>query len=148
MYDNGDTNVHKAQVVGILRPKEGKEYSPVQPGVAYMQELTALMREEAEGSEIATAQKEWDYNPLTGAEYDSNSGMSDIMNSLLGGSTIVMTERVVSQMIGVCSTPSLISIYASDFDNKDLVLKDLDAWNDTHENKEQVKYTEIGRAHV
>ncbi len=142
MYDNGDTNVHKAQVVGILRPKEGKEYSPVQPGVAYTQELTALMREEAEGSEIATAQKEWDYNPLTGAEYDSNSGMSDIMNSLMGGSTTVMTERVVSQMIGVCSTPSLISIYASDFDNKDLVLKDLDAWNDTHENKEQVKYTD------
>ncbi|MDE5654196.1 MAG: ABC transporter ATP-binding protein/permease, partial [Clostridia bacterium] len=142
LYESGNKDVHKAQIVGILRPKEGKDYAPIQPGVAYTQELTELMREESKDSEIAAAQKEWNYNPLTGTDYDINSAYGDLMSSIMGGSSNVMTEKVVSQMIGVCSTPSSISIYASDFDNKDLVLKDLDAWNDSHETKQQVKYTD------
>ena len=29
MYNDGDSNVFKAQIVGIIRPKEGMEYSPL-----------------------------------------------------------------------------------------------------------------------
>ena len=142
LYDSGSKDVYKAEIVGILRPKEGKDYSPIQPGVAYTQELTSHLREVAKDSEIAKARKEWDYNPLTGTKYDASSGMADLMGSLMGGGTTALTEKVVSQMIGVCSTPNAISIYASDFDNKDIVLKDLDKWNNTHDSKAQVKYTD------
>ena len=47
-------------------------------------------------------------------------------------------------MIGICDTPNSISIYACDFDNKDLVLKDLDEWNNRYKTdvKKQVKYTD------
>ncbi|MDE5911126.1 MAG: ABC transporter ATP-binding protein/permease [Clostridia bacterium] len=152
MYNNGDPNVYKAEIVGIIRPKEGKEYSPIYPGVAYTQDLTALMRTDAVDSEIAKFRQEVDYNPLTGDKYDtssidfSNLDLNNIMNIINGAST-AMTEKVVAQMIGVSSTPSAISIYASDFDNKDLIIKDLDAWNNMHnENAEarkaQVKYTD------
>lgn len=149
LYESGDPNVYKAEVVGILRPKEGKDYAPIMPGIAYTQELTKLMRNDAADSEIAKFQKEVDYNPLTGKDYDtssfdlSNMDLNNIMGMLNGASTS-MTKKVVEQMIGVGSSPSAISIYASDFDNKNLVLKDLDYWNDTHksEAKAQVKYTD------
>ena len=148
MYESSDINVqknvHKAEIVGILRPKEGKDYAPLQPGVAYTQDLTALLKAEAENSEIAAAYRELDYNPLTGAEYDSNSGMADLWGSLMGGTSTSMTRTSVAQMIGISSTPNAISIYASDFDNKDLVLKDLDEWNNKYKNDtvKQVKYTD------
>ncbi len=47
-------------------------------------------------------------------------------------------------MLGVSSKPSAISIYASDFDNKNLIINDLNAWNDMHkkDSKAQVKYTD------
>jgi len=149
MYDNGDPNVYKAEIVGIIRPKEGKQYSPVYPGVAYTQDLTALMREDAVDSEVAKFQQEVDYNPLTGDKYDtssidfSNMDLNNIMNIINGAST-AMTEKVVTQMLGVSSKPSAISIYASDFDNKNLIINDLNAWNDMHkkDNKAQVKYTD------
>lgn len=149
MYDNGDPNVYKAEIVGIIRPKEGKQYSPVYPGVAYTQDLTALMREDAVDSEVAKFQQEVDYNPLTGDKYDtssidfSNMDLNNIMNIINGAST-AMTEKVVTQMLGVSSKPSAISIYASDFDNKNLIINDLNAWNYMHkkDNKAQVKYTD------
>ena len=149
MYDNGDPNVYKAEIVGIIRPKEGKQYSPVYPGVAYTQDLTALMREDAVDSEVAKFQQEVDYNPLTGDKYDtssidfSNMDLNNIMNIINGAST-AMTEKVVTQMLGGSSKPSAISIYASDFDNKNLIINDLNAWNDMHkkDSKAQVKYTD------
>lgn len=152
MFKNGDPNIYKAEIVGIIRPKEGKEYSPIYPGVAYTQELSALMRADAADSEVAKLQKEVDYNPLTGDKYDTSSidfanlDLNNIMNIINGAST-AMTKNVVAQMIGVSTTPSAISIYASDFDNKDLILSDLDAWNTMHNQnaearKAQVKYTD------
>ncbi|MDE6870092.1 MAG: ABC transporter ATP-binding protein, partial [Clostridia bacterium] len=109
MYNTGDPNVYKAEIVGIIRPKEGKEYSPIYPGVAYTQDLTALMRTDAVDSEIAKFRQEVDYNPLTGDKYDtssidfSNLDLNNIMNIINGAST-AMTEKVVAQMIGVSST--------------------------------------------
>ncbi len=149
MYNDGDSNVFKAQIVGIIRPKEGMEYSPLYPGVAYTQELSKLMRDTSAGSEISACQEQWDYNPLTGKEYDKSDLLSDfegmtdinnIMNILNGGNT-AMTRQVVSQMIGASSLPSGISIYASEFDNKDAIAKDLDAWNKAHPSN-VVKYTD------
>ncbi|MDE7190975.1 MAG: ABC transporter ATP-binding protein/permease [Clostridia bacterium] len=149
MYNDGNEDIYKAEVVGIIRPKEGKDYSPIYPGIAYTQELSELMRADAVDSEIAKFQQEVDYNPLTGEKYDtssidfSNLDLNNIMNIINGAST-AMTKKVVTQMIGVSSTPSAISIYASDFDNKDVILGDLDAWNNSHkqESKAQVKYSD------
>ena len=142
MYESGDKNILKAEIVGILRPKQGKDYTPIGSGVAFTQELTTLLRNAAQDSEIAIAQKEWEYNPLTGDVYDSDSGMSDLMGAFMGST--VLTEKVVAQMIGVSKTPSSINIYSSDFDSKDAVIKDLDKWNATYKNdtKKQVKYTD------
>lgn len=151
MYKNGDPNVYRANVVGIVRPKAGKEYSPIYPGIAYTQELSMLMRNDAVGSEIVEFQSQVDYNPLTGKKYEkssidlSNIDLNNIMNILNGGAT-AMTKEVVSQMIGSSHRPSSISIYASDFDNKNIITADLDAWNKKYsEDKDlgkQVKYTD------
>ena len=111
MFKRGDEDVHEAKIVGILRPKEGKDFAPMAPGVACTQELTQLLREEALDSAIAKSQKEWDYNPLTGKAYDTNSGLNDFINSIMGGGTTTsMTESVILQMIGLSNNPNSISI--------------------------------------
>ena len=149
-YENGSKDIYKAEVVGIIRPKEGKEYSPIYPGVAYTQELSNLMRSTAVDSEIAKCQAQWDYNPLTGKDYDTsgfsfdsiNMDMESIMNIINGGAT-AMTRPVVEKMIGVGKTPSAISIYASEFDDKTVITKDLDAWNKAQSDvKKEVQYTD------
>lgn len=150
-YENGSKDIYKAEIVGIIRPKEGKEYSPIYPGVAYTQKLTQLMRNTAVDSEIVKCMTEWDYNPLTGKDYDSsgfsidnisNINVDSIMNILNGGAT-AMTRPVVEKMIGVGKTPSAISIYASEFDDKGTITKDLDGWNKQQSDvKKQVQYTD------
>ena len=141
-----EQGAYRCKVVGILRPKEGKEYSPVMQGIAYTQQLTDLMRKDAKNSEIVKFQNSIDYNSLTGKEFDKSSfnldfsNIDNIMNIINGGST-AMTSKVVAQMIGASDIPSSISIYDRSFDNKAFVLDDLDAWNKTH-SKQEIKYTD------
>lgn len=142
-----ENGVYKLSIVGILRPKEGVEYTPLGTGIAYTQELTALMRKDAQNSEVVKFQREHtDYNVLTGEIFgnEGNSGNSDMpdnMMSIMMGGSAVKTYDTVMQSLGGSNIPTAISIYSSNFDNKEVIIKDLDAWNDTHKNN-QIKYTD------
>lgn len=143
-----EDGVYKLSVVGILRPKEDVEYTPVNPGIVYTQELTALMRKDARDSEIVNFQREHsDYNVLTGKEFDADDNMSSenmspdaMMNIMMGGNTVA-TYKTVMQSLGGSDIPTAISIFSSNFDNKEIVLDDLDAWNKEHKDN-QIKYTD------
>ena len=50
-------------------------------------------------------------------------------------------ETVVRSLGGDNSITS-VAIYATDFDGKERLLSYLDAWNDTHEQEEQIKYSD------
>ncbi len=56
------------------------------------------------------------------------------MNLILDGSSL--------RTIGAKNTVNAISIYTSSFDAKDKVVEYLNAWNDTHDKDEQVKFTD------
>ncbi|MDE6757743.1 MAG: ABC transporter ATP-binding protein/permease [Clostridia bacterium] len=140
-----EDGVYKISVVGILRPKEGSEYTPLETGIAYTQELTALLRGDAKDSEIVKFQKEHpEYNVLTGEDFDAgnNGEMSpdDMMNIMMGGST-VQTYKTVLQSLGGSDIPTAISIYSSNFENKEIIINDLKAWNNEHKDN-QIKYTD------
>ena len=141
-----EDGVYKISVVGILRPKEGSEYTPLGTGIAYTQALTALMRADAKDSEIVKFQKEHsDYNALTGETFvagGNNTEMSpdDMMNIIMGGNT-VPTYKSVLQSLGGSDIPTAISIFSSNFDNKEIIINDLKAWNSEHKDN-QIKYTD------
>ena len=48
----------------------------------------------------------------------------------------------MKRAIGAINTISTIGIYTENFPSKDSLLAYLDAWNDTHEEEKQVKYTD------
>ncbi|MDE5616154.1 MAG: FtsX-like permease family protein, partial [Clostridia bacterium] len=143
-----EDGVYKLSVVGILRPKEGSEYTPVNPGIVYTQELTELMRKDARDSEVVNFQREHsDYNVLTGKSFDADDDFSSgsmspdaMMNIMMGGNTVA-TYKTVMQSLGGSDIPTAISIYSSNFENKEVVISDLKAWNNEHKDN-QIKYTD------
>ena len=141
-----EDGVYKISVVGILRPKEGSEYTPLETGIAYTQELTALLRSDAKDSEIVKFQKEHpEYNALTGEDFGASGDSTemtpdDMMNIMMGGSA-VPTYKTVLQSLGGSDIPMAISIYSSNFENKEIIINDLKAWNAEHKDN-QIKYTD------
>ncbi|MDE5549400.1 MAG: FtsX-like permease family protein, partial [Clostridia bacterium] len=138
--------VYKLSVVGILRPKEGSEYTPLGTGIAYTQELTSLMRKDAHNSEIVKFQREHqDYNVLTGEKFavgDSNLNINpDDMMSIMMGGNAVATYKTILQSLGGSDIPTAINIYSSDFDSKEIIINALDSWNKEHSDN-QIKYTD------
>ena len=144
---NEEQGVYKLSIVGILRPKEGSEYTPLAAGIAYTQELTTLMRNDARDSEIVKFQREHsDYNALTGETFGAtggsgSSGMPDNMMDIMMGGNAVQTYDTIMQSLGGSDLPTAISIYSSNFDSKEIIIKDLDAWNNDHKTN-QIKYTD------
>lgn len=141
--------LREVSIVGILRQKETSAYAPMMAGVAYTQELTQVMLEESAQSEIVKFQKEHtDYSCLTGKEFTSGGiNMGDIddlqsLDSLLSLLTPSGNYNSVMQKLGGSNLPSMISFYASNFDGKDYILADLDAWNEEHKLDNEIKYVD------
>lgn len=140
-YDEmkGQEGMREVTLVGILRQRPDVSYAPLYAGVAYTQELTQEMIVESMNSEIVTYQKaNEDINALTGKEFTSTGTDFGDLTSLLTPSA---TYKSVIQSLGGSDLPSYIYIYANNFDGKDAILADLDAWNESHEDNE-IRYTD------
>ncbi|MDE6273764.1 MAG: ABC transporter permease, partial [Clostridiales bacterium] len=59
-----------------------------------------------------------------------------------GGLRINMDTEPVVRILGGSNVINSVNIYATDFDGKDALLAYLDAWNDTHEEADQITYTD------
>ncbi len=70
---------------------------------------------------------------MSGESVSEGSGMDGLY--FLYGDTAL-------RAVGGKDKVNSIEIYTDNFDNKDAVLAHLDAWNDTHETEQQVKYTD------
>lgn len=142
----GLEGMREVTIVGIMRQKESAAYAPMMAGVAYTQELTQEMLAESVDSEIVQFQKEnQEIDCLTGEKFGSSTSgglgdLSDINNimSLLSGAS---NYQSVLQKIGGSTVPCMISFYANNFDGKDYILADLDAWNTEH-TKSEIKYVD------
>lgn len=136
-------------IVGIMRQKETSAYAPMMAGVTYTQDLTKEILAESAESEIVKFQKEHsDYSCLTGEEFTSNGiNMGDVedlesLDGLLSLLTPSGNYSSVMQKIGGSNLPSMISFYASNFDGKDYILADLDAWNAEHKEDNEIRYVD------
>lgn len=141
--------MREISIVGILRQKETSAYAPMMAGVAYTQELTQEILAESAESEIVQFQKaNPEYSCLTGKKFTSGSNVDfddidnlESLDSLLSLLTPSGNYNSVMQSIGGSNLPSMISFYASNFDGKDYILADLDAWNEEHTDNE-IKYVD------
>lgn len=143
---NTTEGMREVTIVGIMRQKETSAYAPMMAGVAYTQELTQEMIAESKDSEVVKYQiANPKTNSLTGEEFPvSNVDIGDIedigsLENILSFLSASSTYNSVLQSLGGSDLPGTISFYASNFNGKDVILADLDAWNDTHKDN-QIKY--------
>lgn len=124
IYDSDDGT--KLTITGILRPKEDTSSSYLSPGIAYTTALTAAVVEDAQKSEIATAQKDSDKGVLLGTPFTDDKAKD---NALL--------------MLGADTTPTGINIYPKDYESKDKIKEYLDKYNDGKADVDQLIYTDM-----
>lgn len=132
VYDNSIT----LTVSGILRMKEDFPSYVASASLCYTDELLDEVIAANNESEIVKAQQASDVNVLTGMPFsDSTSNPS---SSSSAGMTI--TKDTVLGYLGADQTPYMIYLFPKDFEQKDELLKYLDAYNDDKEDDDKVIY--------
>ena len=132
VYDNSIT----LTVSGILRMKEDFPSYVSSASLCYTNELLDEVTAANNESEIVKAQQASDVNVLTGMPFsDSTSNPS---SSSSAGMTI--TKDTVLGYLGADQTPYMIYLFPKDFEQKDELLKYLDAYNDDKEDDDKVIY--------
>lgn len=117
------------KVVGIARGKEDKKaLTSDESLLSYTTDLVDYVIERNGNSKIVIAQKERDYNVLTGEKINVSKATKDELISYLGGESV----------------PMAIQLYPKNFNTKGKVLKYLDAYNNDKEEKNQILYTDLG----
>jgi putative ABC transport system permease protein len=132
LYNN--KNAIPLKISGIIRSKEGNDFSMLSEGIAYSDELAEYVIEQNKNSEIVLAQKDADYNVLTGEALDLESEEGKLVR-----------DNMLSYL-GANGIPYMINIYPTDFNNKDNVLSYLDAYNVGKETKDMIIYTDLASA--
>ena len=123
MYSSN--NAIDLKVVGIIRGKKDAGLAMLMPGFAYSDELSEIIIEDSMNSDIVKAQKEADFNVLTFEKIDET------------------TKEQLIAYLGGNSTPYMISIFPTSFDNKDFVVEYLDEYNEGKEVADQIVYTDL-----
>ncbi|UNC93931.1 ABC transporter ATP-binding protein/permease [Candidatus Contubernalis alkaliaceticus] len=133
-------------IVGIVRPGEDITLTILSQGIAYSDALSLFFIEDAQNSEIVKAQREADYNVLTGETFavSETTGMTRSMSGMFGSiSGKAATKEQVLSMLGADGTPSMITLYPTDFSAKERALDYLDAWNVDKVTDDMVVYTDL-----
>lgn len=144
-------------VVGILRPKEGKNYGSLYSGFYYTPALTSYMLEQSKDSEIVTYMQDLEEQEIksgsmngitsgvmyefeyvyegtrkTGTGFVGSQSMNSMLSSMmpgLGGGASISLYTLSLRNVGGNDLPNSISIYPKNFEIKKSVLAYLDAWN-------------------
>lgn len=139
-------------IVGIVRAGEDASMAALSEGIAYSDSLSKFFIENAKNSTIVKTQQQVDYNVLTGEAFASSitnantprnpmEGMRSISGSNITGNSV--TKEQILSSLGADETPSMITLYPSNFENKEKVLDYLDAWNVDKTSEDMVVYTDM-----
>ena len=118
-------------ITGIVRVKESNDFSILSEGIAYSDELAEYVINDNQSSKIVIAQKEADYNVLTGEAFD-----------MANDDDIAIKSNILS-FLGADGLPYLINIYTKDFNSKTAVLDYLDAYNDGRKSEDMIVYIDL-----
>ncbi len=113
------------RIAGIVRQKEDAGIGVLSTGVAYSDELSQRIIDNAENSQIVQAQRESDHNVLTMEELNEE------------------TKKTVLSYLGGDATPYMVTVYPKTFEDKDAVTAYLDAYNEGKADEDQIIYTDM-----
>ncbi len=117
----------KVKIAGVIRPKAGVSATSIQGNVVYGHGLTeALMNDMKEAGVVKKQLEDQDHNALDGVEFRETS-----------------YETILTK-VGYAdkNEPATISIYASTFENKDYIEDLIKKYNDSVDEKKQIRYTD------
>lgn len=119
------------KVSGIIRGKEGNQFAEFSGnGFTYKEELMTYLIEKNNNSAVVKAQRESEYNVLTGEKFDLSSKEG------------IAEKETMLSYLGDDKAPIAIQIYPKNFDTKDELIKYLDKYNEGKEEKDQILYTD------
>ena len=115
------------KISGIVRQSPNSKLGILSPGLAYSDELSQVIIDNAKDSEIVKAQKAVAYNIMT--KQDMTADAKTAFLSILGGN----------------ATPFMVMVYPSSFENKKTVTAYLDAYNKGKAKEDTVIYTDLAK---
>ena len=116
-------------ICGIVRIQDGSYLSVLGEGLAYTPELLEYVMRQAEDSAVVRAQREADYNVMSGERFDTQAA-EDAKQTLLS-------------YLGAETAPVMINIFPVDFDAKSEILDYLDAYNRGRADEDMVLYNDL-----
>jgi len=130
LYNNENNLTLK--VVGIMRIKEDK-YSTLgltdnNQSFYYSEKLDEYIKEINKNSKITLAQKEADYDVLTGVTYDLDSDQGKYL------------KHMALLSLGGIETPGYIYIYPTDFDSTDKIVDYLNKYNENKDENQKIEF--------
>ncbi len=114
------------KITGVIRQKEDASIALLSPGIAYSDELSQYMVDNAMNSEISKAQRDSDINVMSMQNFESQEQKEQFMS-----------------VIGASDTPYMVSIYPKDFESKDELVNYLNAFNDDRDAEDKVFFTDM-----
>ena len=113
------------RIVGVIRQNQDVRIGILGSGIAYSDELSQIVIDNAVKSDIVNAQLLSDKNIMTMEDMDKETKANFL--SYLGGN----------------ATPFMVMVYPNNFEDKDAVLAYLDAYNNGKEIDNQIIYTDL-----
>ena len=136
--ENGIT----VKITSILREKQDAPASWLSNGINYSPLLTNLVLEKNKTSDVAVAQYNSPaVNVTTGKSFPTSSGgLGGIIGSITGGTS--NSYEGMLEKLGYTQTPNSITIYPTNVENRKLITKILDSWNQVKEVEDETKVVE------
>ncbi len=143
LYTSSDVESEELTFVGVFRKKESVSYSTMNSGIGYTSELVEYYLNVNYDSNVVKAQRENEHQYVlyTGEGFPGSA--SDSIGSMFGAGVSVSDQETALEVLGGSRNPVAIYIYPKDFESKDGITAYLDAWNNSHEEAEQVKYNDM-----
>ena len=127
LYKNKDNLILK--VVGIVRLKDDYP-SMTEPGIYYSNDLQNYLININKESDIVKAQKDADYNVMSGEKFDlTTKEGKELKENILG-------------YLGDDIEPSMIEIHPKDFSSKEKIVKYLDEYNEDKNEEDKIFYVD------
>lgn len=126
MYQNKNNLTLK--VVGIIRLKEDYPNMASTPGIYYTNDLMNDVMEKNASSKVVEAQKNANYNVLTGEKIDLSTEEGK------------ETKENILAYLGDKAVPYVIQVYPKDFDSKENIINYLDEYNKEKNDEDKIVY--------
>lgn len=170
-YEDLFNKGYKLKITAILRSNEYTSMMWLSSGIVYTPKLTEYVLTHSVNSEVVLAQKDAYNDFLARKEVDSNAKMLDVTTgksvtndwaTLLNlassfspfevNEIIKLTDEVMydetMRKLGGTYLPSVVFLYPSSFENKELLVNYLNAYNNGKEENDQISVTDTTTAMI